>query len=144
MLNRWVEEGLLDVLGADGIGCIAFSPLAQGMLTDRYLDGIPAASRAAQGTSLDRSLLSADNLGHIRALNEIAKGRGQTLAQLAIAWVLRDERVTSALVGASSVAQLQDSLAAIGSIEFDDDELAAIDTHAVDGGINLWAGPSNA
>lgn len=143
MLNRWIEEGLLDVLGRHGVGCIAFSPLAQGMLTDRYIDGIPADSRAAQGKSLDKELLSEQNLEHIRALNEIAKGRGQTLAQLAIAWVLRDERVTSALIGASSVRQLEGSLAAAAHVEFTDDELAAIDKHAVEGGINLWAGPSN-
>jgi L-glyceraldehyde 3-phosphate reductase len=144
MLNRWVEEGLVDVLGKNGIGCIAFSPLAQGMLTDRYLNGIPEGSRASEGSSLDRELLSEANLSHIRALNEIAERRGQSLAQLAIAWVLRDPRVTSALIGASSVKQLDDSLDAIHNIEFDDAELAEIDEHAVDGGINLWAGPSNA
>jgi L-glyceraldehyde 3-phosphate reductase len=144
MLNRWVEEGLLDVLGEHGVGCIAFSPLAQGMLTDRYLNGIPEGSRAAQDKSLDRELLSAENIEHIRGLNEIAKGRGQTLAQLAISWVLRDPRVTSALVGASSVRQLEDSIGAIANTEFDDAELEAIDEHAVDGGINLWEGPSSA
>ncbi len=144
MLNRWVEEGLLDVLGDQGIGCIAFSPLAQGMLTDRYLDGVPADSRAAQDKTLDRALLSKENLAHVRALNKIANGRGQTLAQLAIAWVLRDERVSSALIGASSVRQLEDSLGAAGNTGFDADELAAIDKHAVEGGINLWAGPSHA
>jgi L-glyceraldehyde 3-phosphate reductase len=144
MLNRWIEEGLLDVLGNEGVGCIAFSPLAQGMLTDRYLNGIPDDSRAAQDTSLDRALLSEQNLAHIRALNEIAAGRGQTLAQLAIAWVLRDPRVTSALVGASSVRQLENSLGALANTQFGEDELAAIDEHAVDGGINLWAGPSEA
>ena len=114
MLNRWVEDGdpsLLDVLGEEGIGCIAFSPLAQGMLTDRYLDGIPEDSRAAQGKSLDPSLLSDEALAHIRRLNEIAQARGQSLAQLALAWVLRDERVTSVLIGASSVEQLDDNLA---------------------------------
>ena len=142
MLNRWVEGGLLDVLGDEGIGCIAFSPLAQGMLTDRYLHGVPADSRAAQDKSLDPSFLSEENLGHIRALNEIARGRGQTLAQLAIAWVLRDRRVTSALIGASSVKQLEDSLGAVRNTNFDDAELAAIDEHAVEGGINLWAGPA--
>jgi L-glyceraldehyde 3-phosphate reductase len=144
MLNRWVEEGLLDVLGSNGIGCIAFSPLAQGMLTDRYLNGIPEGSRAAADKSLDKSLLSEENVAHIRALNDVAQRRGQTLAQLAIAWVLRDARVTSALIGASSVRQLEDSLGAIGNTDFDQDELAAIDKHAVEGGINLWAGPSNA
>jgi L-glyceraldehyde 3-phosphate reductase len=142
MLNRWVEEGLLDVLGDHGIGCIAFSPLAQGMLTDRYLKGIPEGSRASRGTSLAAELLSPQNIEHIRALNRIAKRRGQTLAQLAISWVLRDPRVTSALIGASSVRQLEDSLGAIGNTEFEDRELRAIDKHAVDGGINLWAGPS--
>ena len=141
MLNRWVEDGepsLLDVLGDEGIGCIAFSPLAQGMLTDRYLDGIPEGSRAAQGKSLDPALLTEQSLAHVRALNEMARGRGQSLAQLALAWLLRDERVTSVLVGASSVAQLDDSLAALTNLGFDDDELAAIDQHAVDAGINLW------
>ncbi len=142
MLNRWVEEGLLDVLGDEGIGCIAFSPLAQGMLTDRYLRGIPDDSRAAAGKSLSTDLLSEDNLTHIRALNDIAQGRGQTLAQLAIGWILRDSRVTSALVGASSVRQLEDSVAAVQNTEFSESELAAIDEHAVEGGINLWAGPS--
>ena len=142
MLNRWVEDGepsLLDVLGDEGIGCIAFSPLAQGMLTDRYLDGIPAGSRAAQGKSLDPALLTEQSLAHVRALNEMARGRGQSLAQLALAWLLRDERVTSVLVGASSVAQLDDSLAALANLGFDDDELAAIDRHAVDAGINIWS-----
>jgi L-glyceraldehyde 3-phosphate reductase len=144
MLNRWVEEGLLDVLGEQGVGCIAFSPLAQGMLTDRYLNGIPEGSRASQDKSLDRDLLSTENIEHIRALNEVAKRRGQTLAQLAISWVLRDPRVTSALIGASSVRQLEDSLGAIANTEFDAAELDAIDEHAVEGGINLWAGPSSA
>ena len=144
MLNRWIEGGLLDTLEREGVGCIAFSPLAQGMLTDRYLNGIPAGSRASQGKSLDKKLLSKRNLEHIRALNTIAKKRQQTLAQLAIAWVLRDERVTSALIGASSVRQLEDSLAAVNNIDFTDAELAAIDKHAVEGGINLWAGPSEA
>ncbi len=144
MLNRWIEEGLLDVLGENGIGCIAFSPLAQGMLTNRYLKGIPAGSRASRGTSLDPELLSEENIKHIRALNRIAGKRGQTLAQLAISWVLRDPRITSALIGASSVEQLDDSLDAAANIAFDAAELKSIDRHAVDGGINLWAGPSNA
>ena len=144
MLNRWVEEGLLDVLGREGIGCIAFSPLAQGMLTSRYLNGIPEGSRASEDKSLDSDLLSEENIGHIRALNDIAAQRGQTLAQLAISWVLRDERVTSALIGASSVEQLEDSLAAADGAPLTADELAAIDVHAVEGGINLWAGPSTA
>jgi L-glyceraldehyde 3-phosphate reductase len=144
MLNRWVEEGLLDTLEDLGVGCIAFSPLAQGLLTNRYLDGIPEGSRAAQGKSLSEDMLSEKNLDHIRALNAIAGERGQTLAQMAIAWILRDPRVTSALIGASSVRQLEDSLAAVGDTEFGEDELARIDQHAVEGGINLWAGPSHA
>ena len=143
MLNRWVEEGLLDTLDDTGVGCIAFSPLAQGMLTAKYLKGIPEDSRAAHGKSLSPDLLTDENLGHIRALNEIAAGRHQTLAQLAIAWVLRRETVTSALVGASSVKQLEDSVAAVTNITFSDDELTAIDEHATEGGLNLWAGPSS-
>ena len=142
MLNRWVEDGdpsLLDVLGEEGIGCIAFSPLAQGMLTDRYLDGIPEDSRAAQGKSLDPSLLSDEALAHIRRLNEIAQARGQSLAQLALAWVLRDERVTSVLIGASSVKQLDDNLAVLDNLEISQAELDAIEQDAVDSGINLWA-----
>ena len=140
MLNRWVEDGpACDVLGDEGIGCIAFSPLAQGMLTDRYLDGIPEDSRAAQGKSLDPALLTDESLAHVRALNEIAQARGQSLAQLALAWVLRDERVTSVLIGASSVAQLDDNLAALDNLAISEEELAAIDQHAVDSGINLWA-----
>jgi L-glyceraldehyde 3-phosphate reductase len=144
MLNRWIEEGLLDVLSKEGIGCIAFSPLAQGLLTSRYLDGIPDDSRAAQGKSLSTDMLNEQNVGHIRALNDIARQRGQSLAQMAIAWVLRDPRVTSALIGASSVAQLEDNVAALDRLDFADDELAAIDKHAVEGGINLWEGPSSA
>ena len=143
MLNRWVEDGdpsLLDVLGDEGIGCIAFSPLAQGMLTDRYLDGIPEDSRAAQGKSLDPALLTERGLTHVRRAERDRPGAaGQSLAQLALAWVLRDERVTSVLIGASSVAQLDDNLAVLDNLSFADDELAAIDRHAVDGGINLWA-----
>jgi len=144
MLNRWVEGGLLDVLEREGVGCIGFSPLAQGMLTDRYLDGIPEGSRATQGKSLFREMLTDENIAHIRALDELAKERGQSLAQMAVAWVLRDPRVTSALLGASSVAQLEDTVAALDHLGFSDDELAAIDQHAVDGGINLWEGPSTA
>ena len=144
MLNRWIEGGLLDVLGREGVGCIGFSPLAQGMLTSRYLDGIPEGSRAAQDKSLDPGMLSEENLAHIRALDGIARQRGQSLAQMAVAWVLRDPRVTSALVGASSAEQLEDTVAALDRPDFTDDELAAIDEHAVDGGINLWAGPSTA
>jgi L-glyceraldehyde 3-phosphate reductase len=142
MLNRWVEEDLLDVIGRAGVGCIAFSPLAQGMLTDRYLDGIPPDSRVAQNKSLDAGLLTEQNMTHVRALNKLAERRGQTLAQLALAWVLRDERVTSVLIGASSVAQLEQNVGALENLQFTPDELAEIDHYAVEGGINLWAGPS--
>jgi len=138
MLNRWVEEDLLDVLGVNGVGCIAFSPLAQGMLTDKYLKGIPANSRAAQGKSLDPKLLGEQALKHVRSLNRLAKARGQSLAQMALAWVLRDARVTSVLIGASSVAQLEDSLAATDNLGFSADELTKIDRYAVDAGVNLW------
>jgi L-glyceraldehyde 3-phosphate reductase len=139
MLNRWVEEeGLLDALEDTGTGCIAFSPLAQGMLTDKYLHGIPEGSRAAQDKSLDPTLLTEEALGHIRALDEVARARGQSLAQMAIAWVLRDPRVTSALIGASSVAQLDDSLDAVENLDFTHEELERIGRHAVDSGINLW------
>ena len=143
MLNRWVEEDLLDTLEDEGVGCIAFSPLAQGMLTSKYLDGVPAGSRAAQDKSLDPALLTDDALAHVRALNGMAQERGQTLAQMALAWVLRDDRVTSALVGASSVEQLDDNLDALQHLAFSEDELAAIDRHAVDAGINLWAPSSS-
>jgi L-glyceraldehyde 3-phosphate reductase len=142
MLNRWIEQELLGILGREGVGCIAFSPLAQGMLTDKYLDGIPAGSRASEDKSLDRGMLSEENLAHVRALNGIARERGQSLAQMAIAWTLRDPRVTSALIGASSVAQLEDSLGALENLSFSDEELRRIDEHAVDAGINLWAGSS--
>ena len=138
MLNRWIEEELLDVLGREGIGCIAFSPLAQGMLTDRYLGGVPEDSRAAKGVFLTEDMLTEERLEHVRALNEIAGRRGQTLAQLAVAWVLRDPRVTSALVGASSVEQLEQTLGALERLDFSDDELEEIDRHAVDAGINIW------
>ena len=138
MFNRWIEDELLDVLGDEGVGCIAFSPLAQGLLTDRYLDGVPEDSRVAQDKSLDRGMLSDDNLAHVRALNDIAASRGQSLAQLALAWALRDERVTTVLVGASSVAQLDANLDALDRLDFTPDELAAIDEHAVETGINLW------
>src|SRR4051794_28033818 len=138
MVNRWVEDDLLGVLEEEGVGCIVFSPLAQGMLTDHYLDGIPEDSRAAKGTFFDKGWLTDQNLEHVRALNEIAKQRGQSLAQMALAWVLRDERVTSALVGASSVRQLDNSLDSLSTLEFSDEELAAIDEHAVDFGINIW------
>ncbi|MFI0433419.1 MAG: L-glyceraldehyde 3-phosphate reductase [Candidatus Nanopelagicales bacterium] len=141
MLNRWIEsEGLLDVLADNGVGAIAFSPLAQGMLTDKYLDGIPADSRAAAGTSLSPDLLSDDNVARLRGLNDLAAERGQSLAQLALAWALRDPRVTSLVIGASSVAQLRANVAALDNLEFTDDELAAIDRFAVEGGIDLWRG----
>jgi L-glyceraldehyde 3-phosphate reductase len=142
MFNRWIEGELLDVLETEGVGCIAFSPLAQGLLTSRYLDGIPEGSRAAEGRFMDEGFLTEDRLAHVRALNAIAAERGQTLAQMAIAWVLRDPRVTSALVGASSVEQLDDSLGALDHLDFTPEELAAIDEHAVDAGINIWAASS--
>ncbi|WP_225847687.1 L-glyceraldehyde 3-phosphate reductase [Streptomyces sp. HPF1205] len=140
MINRWIEtEGLLDVLAEEGMGCIGFVPLAQGLLTDRYLNGVPADSRAAQGKSLDPALLSDETVRRLRALNEVAAGRGQSLAQLALSWVLRDPRVTSALIGASSVAQLEANVAAVGAAPLTDDELAEIDRHAVEPeGVNLW------
>jgi L-glyceraldehyde 3-phosphate reductase len=144
LLNRWIEEDLLDVLGTEGVGAIVFSPLAQGMLTDKYLDGIPEGSRATMGSSLSEKLLSDASLAHIRALNEIARSRGQSLAQMAVAWTLRDPRVTSSLIGARSVGQLEDTLGALDNLEFSPDELAAIDQHAVDAGINLWAQSSDA
>jgi L-glyceraldehyde 3-phosphate reductase len=139
MLNRWIEEDLLDVLGETGVGCIAFSPLAQGMLTSKYLDGIPADSRAAKDTSLSPDLLTDSALAHVRALNDMAGERGQTLAQMALAWALRDPRVTSVLIGARTVAQLDDSLGALANLAFSADELDRIDKHAVEAGINLWA-----
>jgi L-glyceraldehyde 3-phosphate reductase len=138
MLNRWVEGGLLETLGKMGTGCIAFSPLAQGMLTDKYLNGVPAGSRMAENSSLSEELLTDQNLTHIRALNEIAARRGQSLAQMALAWLARDERVTSVLVGASSVKQLEQNIAAMDNLEFSAQELSEIDTHAVEGGIDLW------
>jgi L-glyceraldehyde 3-phosphate reductase len=144
MLNRWIEHGLLDVLGELGVGCIAFSPLAQGMLTNKYLGGIPAGSRAARDSSLSTELLSERNLAHVRALNAMATERGQSLAQMALAWALRDSRVTSVLIGASSVAQLDDSLGALERLDFTEDELARIDKHAVEAGINLWAASAEA
>jgi L-glyceraldehyde 3-phosphate reductase len=138
MLNRWIEGGLLETLEEEGIGCIAFSPLAQGMLTSKYLDGVPADSRMAEGSSLSRDWLTEHNVTHIRALNDIAKRRGQSLAQMALAWCLRDPRVTSVLIGASSVVQLDENLGALRTLGFDEEELAEIDKHAVDGGIDLW------
>ncbi len=142
MLNRWIERSLLDVLEQEGAGCIAFSPLAQGLLTGRYLNGVPAGSRASRQGSLSADQLSEANLAHVRRLGELAAGRGQTLAQLAISWVLRDPRVTSALIGASSVAQLEENLAAVNGQALADAELAAIDAHAVEAGIDLWASSS--
>ncbi len=139
LLNRWIEDDLLDVLGAEGVGCIAFSALAQGLLSDKYLDGIPEGSRARQGDSFDQSLLTDENLERVRALNEIASRRGQSLAQMAIAWALRDPRVTSALVGVSSVEQLDANLGALKRLDFSQEELAEIDRHAQEGDINIWA-----
>jgi L-glyceraldehyde 3-phosphate reductase len=144
MFNRWIEPQLLDVLAEVGAGAIAFSPLAQGLLTDRYLDGIPADSRAARAGSFNQKLISKANLANARELREIARRRGQTLAEMALAWILRDPRVTSAVVGASSVAQLEDNLAALDNLAFSREELAEIDRFAVDGGLNLWATSSNA
>ncbi|WP_428393689.1 L-glyceraldehyde 3-phosphate reductase [Lichenicoccus sp.] len=140
MVNRWIEDELLATLDGLGAGCIAFSPLAQGLLTNKYLGGIPADSRVAKDSSFSRDLLNDELLGRVRALNEIAAQRGQSLAQMAIAWVLRDRRVTSALIGARSVKQLDDSLDAANTLGFDDSELAEIDRHAVEGGIDLWRG----
>ncbi len=142
MLNRWIEDGLLDALDEEGVGCIAFSPLAQGLLTDRYLQGVPEGSRASRPGSLSPDMLSEENLARVRALNDIASRRGQTLAQMAIAWALRDGRVTSVLIGASSVAQLEDNLAALDQLEFSAAELAEIDRYAVEGGVDLWRVPS--
>jgi len=138
MLNRWVEDGLLDTLGELGTGCIAFSPLAQGMLSSKYLKGVPEDARAAKGGSLNQRLLSPENIERIRALDAIASKRGQTLAQMAIAWVLRDPRVTSALIGARTVAQLDDSLDAVKNLAFSAEELAEIDRYATEGAIDLW------
>ncbi|OLF11633.1 aldo/keto reductase [Actinophytocola xinjiangensis] len=139
MLNRWIEPDLLDTLGELGVGCIGFSPLAQGMLTDRYLNGVPEGSRASRPGSLSQDMLNDENLGRIRALNEIAGRRGQTLAQLALAWTLRDPRMTSTLIGASSVRQLDDNLDTLSSLSLSAEELTEIDRYAVDSGINLWA-----
>jgi len=142
MLNRWIEPDLLDTLDELGVGCIVFSPLAQGMLTDKYLHGIPEGSRATRGSTLSPSLITDEALGKIRALNEIAQRRGQTLAQMAVAWTLRDPRVTSALIGASSVEQLEANVAALDNLEFTDEELAEIDRYATESEINLWAASS--
>ncbi|HEY8997708.1 MAG TPA: aldo/keto reductase, partial [Edaphobacter sp.] len=140
MLNRWIEDGLLATLNDLGTGCIAFSPLAQGLLTNKYLKGVPANSRAGGGGSFSKKMLSAANLNRVRALDRIAKKRGQTLAQMAIAWVLRDSRVTSALIGARNVEQLDDSLNALKNLKFSDAELKQIDRYATDGGLDLWKG----
>jgi L-glyceraldehyde 3-phosphate reductase len=143
MLNRWIEDSLLDTLEDLGVGCIAFSPLAQGMLTNKYLGGVPQDSRAARAGSLGGHMLGADNIARIQALDALAKARGQSLAQMALAWVLRDPRVTSALIGARTVAQLEDSLAALNTLSFTPEELAAIDRHATEGAIDLWKISSN-
>jgi L-glyceraldehyde 3-phosphate reductase len=138
MLNRWVEGGLLDVLGREGVGCIGFTALAQGLLTDKYLEGVPEDSRMARYYSLDSGQLTADNVGRLRGLNEIARRRGQTLAQMALAWALRDARMTSLVIGASSVRQLEENVAALDRLDFTGEELAEIDAFAVEGGVDLW------
>jgi L-glyceraldehyde 3-phosphate reductase len=140
MLNRWIEESLLDVLGSEGVGCIGFSPLAQGLLTDRYLDGVPEGSRASRVGSLTPQMLSPENLTRIRALGVIAERRGQSLAQMSLAWALRDPRMSSLVIGASSVAQLEQNVASLDKLDFSSDELAEIDQYAVEGGIDLWRG----
>jgi L-glyceraldehyde 3-phosphate reductase len=142
MLNRWVENGLLDVLEREGVGCIAFSPLAQGLLTSKYLNGIPNSSRAAQDGSFSKTMLSERNLENVRALNGIAAERGQSLAQMAISWVLRKPSVTSALIGASHFAQIEESLGSLRNLHFSADEIGRIDRHALDGGLNIWAASS--
>jgi L-glyceraldehyde 3-phosphate reductase len=142
LLNRWIEEELLDVLGREDVGAIVFSPLAQGMLTDKYLDGIPEDSRVRRGHYLSRDMITDENMARVRGLADIAARRGQTLAQLAIAWVMRDERVTSALLGASSVAQLEQNVAALDNLEFGQNELEEIERYAVEGGINIWEASS--
>ncbi|HEX9095684.1 MAG TPA: L-glyceraldehyde 3-phosphate reductase [Candidatus Dormibacteraeota bacterium] len=142
MFNRWIEPELLDVLGTEGVGCITFSPLAQGLLTDRYLNGVPAGSRASHPGSFSQEVLTEQTLGKVRSLNEMAQRRGQTLAQMALAWTLRDPRVTSTLVGASSVTQLEQNVGALDKLDFSADELHEIDRHATDSGINLWAASS--
>jgi L-glyceraldehyde 3-phosphate reductase len=139
MLNRWIEGELLDTLEEEGIGCIGFSPLAQGMLTDRYLDGIPEGSRASRNDTLSPDLITEETMAKIRALNELAAGRGQTLAQMALAWTLRDPRMTSTLAGASSVDQLEANVGALEHLDFSADELAEIDRYATESDINLWA-----
>jgi L-glyceraldehyde 3-phosphate reductase len=143
MLNRWIEQDLLEVLGDEGIGCIVFSPLAQGLLTDRYLEGVPTGSRGSHPGSFPTDTLTEANLEKIRALNQIAKRRGQTLAQMAVAWTLRNPVVTSALVGASSVAQLEQNVAALDNLEFSPHELQEIDRYATESGINIWKASSD-
>ena len=142
MLNRWIEAELLEVLDREGVGCIAFSPLAQGLLTDKYLNGVPDDSRVRRGLHFSERMLTADNLERVRGLNAIASRRGQSLAQLALAWTLRDPRVTSALIGVSSVEQLEDNVAALDRLEFEEAELAEIDRYAAEGAINIWASSS--
>jgi L-glyceraldehyde 3-phosphate reductase len=142
LINRWIEEGLLDVLAREGVGAIVFSPLAQGLLTDRYLHGIPEDSRVRAGNYMPEQMISDENLARVRALNEIASARGQSLAQMAISWALRDERVTSALLGASSVEQLEQNVAALQRLDFTAAELESIDRYATEGGVNLWASSS--
>jgi L-glyceraldehyde 3-phosphate reductase len=142
LLNRWIEGGLLDTLDAEGVGCITFSPLAQGLLTDKYLDGIPENSRIRKGVNLSESMLTPENLARVRALNEIAASRGQSLAQMAVAWTLRDPRITSTLIGVSSLEQLEDNLGALENLDFTADELSEIDGHAAEGQLNSWAGSS--
>jgi L-glyceraldehyde 3-phosphate reductase len=145
MINRWIEhDRLLDSLEQVGAGCIAFSPLAQGLLTDRYLNGVPASSRVATGGAMGRDMLTEDRLARVRALNDVAAQRGQSLAQLALAWALRDPRMTSLVIGASSVAQLEDNVEALDRLDLSDDELAEIDRHATDADVNLWSRSSSA
>lgn len=142
LFNRWIEDGLLDTLGEIGVGCIAFSPLAQGLLTSRYLTGVPSGSRGSRNGSMSPSMIASETLDRVKALNGIAERRGQTLAQMALSWCLRDARVTSVLVGASSVSQLEDNLAATKNLTFDEAELAEIDKYAEDLGLNLWESSS--
>jgi L-glyceraldehyde 3-phosphate reductase len=139
MLNRWIEPDVLEALAEEGVGCIVFSPLAQGLLTDRYLEGVPEGSRASRGGSLSGEMLTEETLGKVRRLNDMARRRGQTLAQMALAWTLRDARITSALIGASSVAQLEQNVAALQNLDFSAEELAEVDRYATESGINLWA-----
>jgi L-glyceraldehyde 3-phosphate reductase len=144
LLNRWIEKGLLQVLEQEGLGCIAFSPLAQGLLTTKYLQGVPDSSRASQNGSFRKGMLSESNLANVRALNQIAAERGQTLAQMAISWVLRQPAITSALIGASRWEQIEDSLGALSHLQFSPEELQKIDRHALDGDLNIWAASSRA